>query len=75
MPKMQDEKKAVSVALLAAAIKMRDILLQECHDKALLDPLEDDCNADFHINPTISVGEIKAFCEAVNDGLQRPKTR
>lgn len=62
-------------ALLAAAIKMRGILLQECRDKASIDVLEDDCNADYHINPTISVGEIKAFCEAVNAAGQPPAAR
>lgn len=59
-------------ALLAAAVKVRDILLEECRQKATLDPFEHDINLDYHVSVTISVGEIRAFAEAVNVAANRP---
>ena len=63
-----------SDAMLAAAVQMRDILLEECHSKSALDPFEPDLNLDFHVELTVSIGEIKAFATAVtvaDDAMKR----
>ena len=53
-----------SKTLLAAARRMKVILIDECR-KAELDPRERDLNLDYHVTCTLSVGEIRAFVNAV----------
>lgn len=55
-----------SADLLPAAIKMNDFLTFECRNKHHADPLEADVNPDWHIELTISIGELREFTHAVN---------
>lgn len=43
---------------------MRNALIRECKDKEMLDPRETDVRGSYHVNPTLSVDEIRAFLVA-----------
>jgi len=59
--------------LLDASRKLSEVILGECNSKHTLHPYEKDLNADYHVTLTLSIGEARAFLQAVESAAGGPK--
>jgi len=56
----------VTTHLLNQSRKLRDALVEECMIKHELLPNEPNLNQDYHVEVTLTVGEVRQFVEAVD---------